>query len=124
MRQSMGHACLNRGAEMAQKGLTAYKHYCAVVSNKHIVSERLNEYAGADGTHHAEESALLRRCMSRRSRGLHEKNCCLQDRQQSSTTSSRSLQRNGSLCLSIRVQGRWLLGDSQFQAMRSLCAYY
>lgn len=116
----MGDMCMNRGAQMARNGLTAYKHYCAIVNNKRIVSERLNEYAGEDGTHHAEESALLRSCVSRRSRGLHEKDCCPQDRQQGPSESSQNIFRDGSLCVSVRVQGGWLMGASEFEAVRSL----
>lgn len=121
----MGHTCLNRGAAMAQKGLTAYKHYAAVVKGSRIVSERLNEYAGSDGTHHAEESALLHSCGSRRSRELFEKGCCLQDRQyQDKSASTATLFRNGPVCIQVRVQGGWILGASEFKTMRALCQHY
>jgi pyrimidine deaminase RibD-like protein len=76
----MGHVCLNRGAEAARNGLPAYKHYCAVVDGKKIVSEEVNEYAGVEGTLHAEELALLRAYATRYAThpGWREKGCYLQ----------------------------------------------
>lgn len=124
MRKTMQQTCLNRGSVMAQKGLTAYKHYCAVVDNKRIVSERVNQYTGNDGTEHAEESALLQLFMSRKSRGLHKNNCCPQDRYENSITSTNYLFWNGFVCFPIRVQQGWYLGNSEFETMRSLCSHH
>jgi pyrimidine deaminase RibD-like protein len=73
--------CLNRGAVLVKNGMPAYKHYCAVIKGKRILSEAINEYSGTEGTCHAEEAALLKSCLSRRNStnpGWYEKGPCLQ----------------------------------------------
>lgn len=65
----MLNVLLNKGADEAKKGLSAYQHWSAITRKKKICSESVNKYNNGDNTFHAEECALLRGDVKWREKG-------------------------------------------------------